>query len=396
MYDAPTVSSFNVVDGISASSSAPTTPLMNGVLDRLTFRPKSLAARKFNLHVGEYEKAASSSTTAASARLGLPVRYSSTSSISKYGVGLSSTAGTCPSYPTNGREQYHHTTGLELALRGGVDVMMKFIEMDFVCLYCSGRIGQAYRLLERLASSRHLFRSDLASTLVASIQHEIALELAQDKVMAQSGKSIVRADDESALVVAIHDFQNRFYLIATSLLYSKELRLFLVSTGSGKVPPFEEEGASSTSSWLLGESISCLHVQLSFLWSSTCAFLVFAVLAFAWASTHRSGKMARSLVGTKYKTPLRRILKSTFLISITCTCNAIRAEATSVSGGDLPADIEGKNGPNGVRGYQDSKLQEEGQFEGPGHESSMGFGLAQASEGTIRSTYGSHLQLIFC
>ena len=210
---APTESSFDVVGGISTSSSSiPVTSHkeLDGILDRFTFRPKSLAAQKSNLHVGEYEKAIGSSMTAASARLGLPVPRSSSSLNSKYGVGLSSVAGTRAGYPTNVSEKYHHTTSLGLPLDGGVDLMMKLIDMD--CLYRSGWIGKVHRLLEQLGSSRHLLRADLASALLVSIRREIAIDLAQDKGMAVTGGSIVLVDGEIGLVVTIQLHTSGFHI----------------------------------------------------------------------------------------------------------------------------------------------------------------------------------------
>ena len=48
--------------------------------------------------------------------------------------------------------------------------MTSLIDMDFVYLYCSGRIGKVHRLLDQTASSRCLLRSDTASTLLGPAQ----------------------------------------------------------------------------------------------------------------------------------------------------------------------------------------------------------------------------------
>ena len=81
--------------------------------------------------------------------------------------------------------------------------MTSLIDTHFDCLYCSCRIGQAYRLLDQLAASRHLLRSDICDTLLASIRREIALELAHDTGIAEDGGSIALANDESGLGVTI-------------------------------------------------------------------------------------------------------------------------------------------------------------------------------------------------
>ena len=90
LSNAPTDSSLDTVCGISTSSStiSPTAShqYLSGILDRLVFRPKSLAAQKFDR--GEYEKSTEGSKTATSARLGLlplkTAQQSSAFSTSKY------------------------------------------------------------------------------------------------------------------------------------------------------------------------------------------------------------------------------------------------------------------------------------------------------------------------
>ena len=214
-YCAPTESSFDAVGGISTSSSTPATSHheLSGILERLTFRPESLVAQKRGL--GDYEKVAGSSMTAASARPGLPVdpvRHSLSSLSLKYDAGLSSAVGTLFEPPSDGHEQYRRPVSLETPLNGGVDLMTSLIDMDFVCLHRSGRIGKVHRLLEQLASSRHLLRSGLASALLAIVWHEISLELAQDEDMAQNGGSIVLANDEIGLVVTIQLHTGGFHI----------------------------------------------------------------------------------------------------------------------------------------------------------------------------------------
>ena len=208
LYYAPSESSFNVV-GITSPTT--THHEMNGILDRLAFRPKSLAAQKRGL--GEYKTAAISSMTAASARLRvLPVQHSSTLPSSKYDIGLSSATGARFESTSDDLEQDMDRRSTSLDHLSGVDLMTSLIDMDFICLYCPGRIGQAYHLLEQLASSRHLLRPGLNSALFVSFRHEIALEHAQDTGMAKTGGSIVLADDENGLVVTIQLHGGRFHV----------------------------------------------------------------------------------------------------------------------------------------------------------------------------------------
>ena len=147
--------------------------------------------------------------TAASARPGLPVdpvQHFSSSLSSRYGAGLSPAAGAPLGSPSDGAEQYmdRRLDSLDhFSPNEGVDLTTSLIDMGFVCLYRSGRIGQAHRLLDQLASSRHLMRSDLLNALFVSIQHEIALEFSPNKGFVENGGSIVLADDEGGLVVTI-------------------------------------------------------------------------------------------------------------------------------------------------------------------------------------------------
>ena len=178
-----------------------------------TSRPKNIVAQKRGL--GESEKVAGSSMTAASARPGLPVPHSSTSFSSNYDTGLSSAASTRSDSSSDGLGQYidRRLDSLDhLSPNEGVGRVTSLIDMDFICLYRSGRIVQVYRLLEQLASSRYLLRSDLASALLVTVRHEVALELAQDTGMAENGGSIVLADDEIGLVVTIQLHTDGFHV----------------------------------------------------------------------------------------------------------------------------------------------------------------------------------------
>ena len=155
LSNAPTDSSLDTVCGISTSSStiSPTAShqYLSGILDRLVFRPKSLAAQKFDR--GEYEKSAEGSKTATSARLGLlpskTAQQSSAFSSSKHGV----ETGTRSEFPNNGLEQHRRPTGLE----------------------------------------------------------KPALDLAHDTSMAEDGGSIVLANDEIGLVVTIQRRSGGFH-----------------------------------------------------------------------------------------------------------------------------------------------------------------------------------------
>ena len=126
------------------------------------FTTTNLAPTSPDLSPAPPRNFATSAAAAANANLKIVVGLSS--------FGVSSAAGTRSDNPSDEHEQYRRPTSLEKPLNGGVDLMTSLIDMDFVYLYCSGRIGKVHRLLDQTASSRCLLRSDTASTLLGPAQ----------------------------------------------------------------------------------------------------------------------------------------------------------------------------------------------------------------------------------
>ena len=210
------------------------------------FTTTNLAPTSPDLSPAPPRNFATSAAAAANANLKIVIGLSS--------FGLSSAAGTRSDNSSDEHEQYRRPTSLEKPLDGGVDLMTSLIDVDFVCLYCSGRIGKVHRLLDQKASSRCLLRSDIASTLLGPAQ-----------VVISSASSSVGGDtagSASALADADADGHSSPFFDAID---SNNSLAFVGNMDSSK-----KKGLVRVVSHMTYRCLSLLHVPICCLSGSAC------------------------------------------------------------------------------------------------------------------------------